>query len=301
MAIWSMDEGLRKITKSIADAGEMVDIFEHPIELSESEDTVHTLQNASVTLENISFSYGGTKQVFNDLSLAIPAGQKVGICGTTGSGKSTLANLILRTMDPTEGSITVDTYSIKNDFSQDGLKKHISYVSQHIDIFNRSIMENIRFANHLATDEEVISAAKRAQIHGFIAGLPDKYETTVGEQGHRLSGGQRQRIGIARALLRNTPILILDEATAALDVMTEGEILDVLNQEFVGKTVVVIAHRLSTIRNLDRILVLEEGKIVEDGNHYQLMDLQGSYFEFIKRQNAERGPTEDFERPHFAH
>ncbi len=287
-SIWSMDEGLKKITKSIADAGEMVDIFEQPIDLSDAKDSVEAINNASVTIENISFSYGGAKQVFNNLSLAIPAGQKIGICGTTGSGKTTLANLILRTMDVGEGSIMVDTFSIKDDFSQDGLKKHMSYVPQNIDMFNRTIMENIRFADQSATDEDVMSAAKRARLHEFICSLPNTYDTLVGEKGLKLSGGQRQRIGIARALLRNTPILILDEATSALDVMTEFEILDILNREFVGKTVIVIAHRLSTIRNLDRILVLEQGAIVEDGKHHELMELQGTYFNFIQAQNSSR-------------
>ncbi len=301
MAIWSLDEGLKKITKSIADAGEMTEIFDHPIELSNPTDTVIALQDASVTLENISFSYGGTKQVFNNLSLVIPSGQKIGICGVTGSGKTTLANLILRTMDPAEGTILVDNYSIKNDFSQDGLKQHISYVPQKIDIFNRTIIENIRFGSPLATDEEVVSAARRAQLHDFILTLPNGYQTLVGENGSKLSGGQQQRVGIARAIVRNKPILILDEATAALDVMTEGEILDMLDKEFDGKTVIVIAHRLSTIRDLDRILVLEDGRIVEDGTHHQLMDLQGSYFGFIQTQNTERRPSGDLKERSLAH
>jgi len=286
MAIWSLDEGLKKITKAIADAGELVDIFEHPDDLPDAENAVTGIAVASIKLENISFSYGGTKQVFENLSLDIPAGQKIGICGTTGSGKTTLANLILRTMDPSSGQIIIDEYSIRNHFSQDGLKNWISYVPQNIDMFNRTVMENIQFADPSASDDDVVSATKRARLHDFILTLPNKYDTLIGEKGLKLSGGQRQRIGIARALLRNTPILILDEATSALDVMTEWEILDILNKEFVGKTVIVIAHRLSTIRNMDRILVLEDGKIAEDGDHLSLMELKGKYFDFIRAQNT---------------
>ena len=301
MAIWSMDEGLKKITKAIADAGELVDIFEHPNDLPDAANFVKRINSASISIENISFSYGPAKPIFNNLTLFIPAGQKIGICGTTGSGKTTLANLILRTMDPSAGKIIVDKYCIKEHFSQDGLKNWISYVPQNIDMFNRTIMENIKFADPGSSEEEVMSAAKRARLHDFILSLPNKYDTLIGEKGLKLSGGQRQRIGIARALLRNTPILILDEATSALDVMTESEILDILNKEFIGKTVIVIAHRLSTIRNLDRILVLEHGKIAEDGNHFSLMALQGKYYDFIQAQNSGGGHAVTFTENDLVH
>jgi ATP-binding cassette subfamily B protein len=168
-------------------------------------------------------------------------------------------------------------------------------------MFNRTVMENIMFADPRSTEEEVISAAKRARLHDFIQTLPNKYDTLIGEKGLKLSGGQRQRIGIARALLRNTPILILDEATSALDVMTESEILDILNKEFVGKTVIVIAHRLSTIRNLDRILVLEHGRIAEDGDHISLMELQGKYYDFIQAQNNHGGEGADLKEKSLVH
>jgi ATP-binding cassette subfamily B protein len=174
-------------------------------------------------------------------------------------------------------------------------------VPQNIDMFNRTVMENIMFADPASSEDDVISAAKRARLHDFILTLPNKYDTLIGEKGLKLSGGQRQRIGIARALLRNTPILILDEATSALDVMTESEILDILNKEFVGKTVIVIAHRLSTIRNLDRILVLEEGRIAEDGNHLSLMELQGKYFDFIRAQNNHGSHGIELKENNFVH
>ena len=284
--MWSLDESLKKISKAIGDAIEMLEVFDHPFEIVDiaTEEYPVSFEKPIIRIENVSFSYGIGKEVFSNLNITIAAGEKVGICGTTGGGKSTLVNLMLRKMDTTQGNIYIDNYSIRDHFPQDVLKTHIAYVPQMIEIFNRSIEENIRFAHLEATDEEVIAAAQRVKIHDFIMTLPDGYKTVVGEKGTKLSGGQCQRIGIARAILKNAPILILDEATSALDVITESEILEILNKEFESKTVIVIAHRLSTIRTLDRILVLDQGTVAEDGTHRELLEKQGLYFDFITAQ-----------------
>lgn len=284
--MWSLDGSLKNISKATADAIEMIDIFETPIEINDiagkEESSVGKITGKpSIIIENVSFTYPNGKALFDNLSITIPPGQKVGVCGTTGAGKTTLVNLILRKMDTTGGRILLDDKSVKEDFLQDALKEFIAYVPQTIELFNRTIMENIRFAKHDATDEEIIQAAKRARIHDYIIGTPNGYDTMVGERGTKLSGGQAQRIGIARAILKNAPILILDEATSALDVITETEILEILEKEFVGKTVIVIAHRLSTIRNLDRILVLDNGHVAQDGTHQQLLVQKGPYADLI--------------------
>ena len=284
--MWSLDGSLKNISKATADAIEMIDIFETPIEIndivSESEiSTGKVVERPSIIIENISYTYPNGKALFDNLSVTIPSGQKVGVCGTTGAGKTSLVNLILRKMDTTGGRILLDEKSVKEDFPQDALKEFIAYVPQTIELFNRTIMENIRFAKQDATEEEIIQAAKRAKIHDFIMSKDDGYQTMVGERGTKLSGGQAQRIGIARAILKNAPILILDEATSALDVITETEILEILEKEFVGKTVIVIAHRLSTIRNLDRILVLDNGHVAQDGTHQELLTQKGPYADLI--------------------
>lgn len=284
--MWSLDGSLKNISKATADAIEMIDIFETPIEIndivSESEiSTGKVVERPSIIIENISYTYPNGKALFDNLSVTIPSGQKVGVCGTTGAGKTSLVNLILRKMDTTGGRILLDEKSVKEDFPQDALKEFIAYVPQSIELFNRTIMENIRFAKQDATEEEIIQAAKRAKIHDFIMSKEEGYHTMVGEKGTKLSGGQAQRIGIARAILKNAPILILDEATSALDVITETEILEILEKEFVGKTVIVIAHRLSTIRNLDRILVLDNGHVAQDGTHQELLTQKGPYADLI--------------------
>lgn len=279
--MWSLDGSLKTLSKSISDAVEMINTFEVPIEVNDIGNKKPILvNNPAIILEKISFRYPGGRNIFQDLEITIPAGQKVGICGTTGGGKTTLVNLILRKMDTIKGDIRLDNCSIR-DFSQDALKQVIAYVPQNIEMFNRTIRQNISFAKEGVTDNEIVDAAKRSKIHDFIMTLPQGYDTMVGEKGLKLSGGQRQRIGIARAILKNAPILILDEATSALDVVTETEILEILEKEFQGKTVIVIAHRLSTIRNLDRILVLENGQVVQDGNHYELLAQEGSYQKLI--------------------
>jgi ATP-binding cassette subfamily B protein len=229
-----------------------------------------------VTFANVKFHYKGTQALFQNKSIEIQAGQKVGLVGYSGGGKSTFVNLILRLYDVTDGAILIDGQDIR-DVTQDSLRESISMIPQDPSLFNRSLMENIRYGNKDASDAEVIRAAKGAHAHEFIANLPQGYDSLVGERGVKLSGGQRQRIAIARAILKNSPILILDEATSQLDSVTEGLIQGSLWELMQNKTTIVIAHRFSTLLNMDRILVFDKGKILEDGSHSELLAKAGLY------------------------
>lgn len=229
-----------------------------------------------ITFDRVKFYYKGTKPLFQNKSVEIKAGQKVGLVGYSGSGKSTFVNLILRLYDVTDGAILIDGQDIK-DVTQKSLREKIGMIPQDPSLFNRSMMENIRYGLLNATDEEVIDAAKKAHAHEFIEKLPQGYESLVGERGIKLSGGQRQRISIARAILKNAPILILDEATSQLDSMTENLIQESLGKLMQNKTTIIIAHRLSTLLHMDRILVFDKGKIVEDGTHSDLLAKSGVY------------------------
>lgn len=198
--------------------------------------------------------------------------EKIGLIGYSGAGKSSLVNLLLRYFKTTSGEILIDDQNI-NYVTQDSLRENIAVIPQDTMLFHRSLLENIRYGRLSATEEEVIEASKAAHIHEFIIRLPDQYQTYVGERGVKLSGGQRQRISIARAILKNAPILILDEATSSLDSHTEKLIQDSLNLliESQGKTVIAIAHRLSTLKHMDRVIVMDKGKIIEEGTHNQLL------------------------------
>jgi len=229
-----------------------------------------------IIFENVQFHYKHTKLLFNNKSVTIPAGQKVGLVGYSGGGKSTFVNLILRFFDVTDGHIYIDKQDIR-DVTQESLRKQIAMIPQDPTLFHRTLMENIRYGLSGATDNDVIIAAKKAHAHQFISKLTDGYASTVGERGVKLSGGQRQRIAIARAILKNAPILILDEATSQLDSVTERDIQTSLWQLMQNKTTLVIAHRLSTLLHMDRILVFEQGKIVEDGTHAELLAHNGLY------------------------
>jgi ATP-binding cassette subfamily B protein len=210
------------------------------------------------------------------MSLEILAGQKIGLVGYSGGGKTSFVNLILRLYEISEGSILIDNQDIR-DVTQDSLRRAIAMIPQEPVLFHRTLLENIRYGRIEATDEEVIAASKRAYAHEFISKLPENYHTLVGERGIKLSGGQRQRIAIARAILKNAPILILDEATSQLDSVTEEYIQASLAELMQGKTTIVIAHRLSTLLHMDRILVFDQGKIIQDGTHAELLAQAGLY------------------------
>lgn len=245
------------------------------------------VKKGEITLKNMSFAYSDAKhkKVFKNLSLTIPAGQKVGVVGPSGGGKSTLTRLLLRFDDVTGGSITIDGQNIA-EVTQASLRHTISYVPQEPLLFHRSIKENIAYGKPDATNDEIKRAANLAFADTFIEELPLGYDTIVGERGVKLSGGQRQRIAIARAILKDAPILILDEATSALDSESEVYIQKALAQLIKGRTTIVIAHRLSTIKKMDRIIVIDSGKVVEDGSHALLSKANGIYASLWSHQSG---------------
>jgi len=229
-----------------------------------------------IQFKEVNFHYAEGARLFQNKNIVIHASEKVGLVGFSGSGKSTFVNLILRLFEVESGSIMIDQQNI-NYVTQESLRENIALIPLDISLFHRTLMDNIRYGSSNASDEAVIDAAKKAHCHEFITQLNEKYQSMVGERGIKLSGGQRQRIAIARALLKNAPILILDEATSALDSVTEKYIHDALHHLMQNKTTIVIAHRLSTLSEMDRILVFDNGKIIEDGTHEQLIRLKGHY------------------------
>lgn len=229
-----------------------------------------------ITFDNVQFSYPNADPLFQNKSITIKSGSKVGLVGYSGGGKTTFVNLIMRLYDTVSGRVMIDGMDIRK-VTQDSLNNVICMIPQDPILFNRTILENIKYGCFEASEKEVITAAKRAHAHDFINKLPNSYNSIVGERGIKLSGGQRQRIAIARAILKNAPILILDEATSQLDSITEHEIQNSLKDLMHGKTTIVIAHRLSTLLFLDRIMVFDKGKIIEDGSHHELIAKQGLY------------------------
>jgi len=229
-----------------------------------------------IVFDHVTFRYLNHQNLFEHKTITIKAGEKVGLVGFSGSGKSTFANLILRYYDVQGGTILIDRQDISK-VTQESLREQISMIPQDPSLFHRSLMDNIRYGRLDATDKEVLEASKKAHCHEFIMKMPEKYLTLVGERGVKLSGGQRQRIAIARAILKNAPILILDEATSALDSVTESDIQEGLEHLMQRHTTLVIAHRLSTLSGMDRILVFKEGKIVEDGTHEELLKARDHY------------------------
>lgn len=242
------------------------------------------LRKAEIKFEDIDFSYTGNSLLFKGFNLSVADGQKIGLVGKSGSGKSTLVKLLARYYDLQRGKITINGKNIAK-VTQTSLRKNIALIPQEPSLFNRSIMDNIRYGNVHATDEEVIAAAKQAFCHEFIMALEKGYDSKVGEKGVMLSGGERQRIAIARAILSRAPILILDEATSALDSESEAYIQKSLKNLMKSKTVIAIAHRLSTLKEMDRLVVMEKGKIVEMGSHEELIKNKGIFYNFYKMQS----------------
>lgn len=245
------------------------------------------MRNRSICFENIDFCYPSKENLFNKFSLKIKSGQKVGLVGHSGSGKSTLIKLLVRYFDVCGGKIVVGGEDISK-VRQESLRAQIAVIPQDTTLFNRTIRENIRYGRLDATDAEVEAAAKQAFADEFIKQLPDGYDSKVGERGVLLSGGERQRIAIARAILKNAPILILDEATSALDSQSENYIQKSLKKLMKGKTVIAIAHRLSTLKEMDSLVVMDKGKIVEQGSHDELLARKGAYYKFYLLQNFEQ-------------
>jgi ABC-type multidrug transport system fused ATPase/permease subunit len=241
-----------------------------------------------IVFEDVAFAYDPDSPVLQKVNFHIAPGQMVGVVGPTGGGKSTIVSLIPRFYDPTAGTIRIDGVDIR-DYKVQGLRNQIGYVLQETVLFQGTIRDNIAYGRADATEEEIMNAARMADVDEFVARMPRGYDTLVGERGSTLSGGQRQRIGIARAIIRNNPILILDEPTAALDTESESMVVQALEKLMAGRTVITIAHRLSTIRNSDQILVLKGGVVAEQGTHEQLMALAGVYAELYHVQFAASG------------
>jgi ATP-binding cassette subfamily B protein len=245
-----------------------------------------------IQFKDVNFQYTNNKSLFTNLNVVIHPGQNVGLVGYSGGGKSTFIKLILRLIEPQAGNILIDSQDIIKGTIR-SLRKQVATIPQDPELFHRTIMENIRFGRTEATDEEVIAAAKSAKCHEFISELPEQYECLVGERGMKLSGGQKQRIAIARAFLKQAPILLLDEATSALDSITEDYIKETLHELMINKTTLVIAHRLSTLKDMDRILVFVDGKIVQDGPLEALLEDTSGHFYKLWTSQAEGFITYD--------
>jgi ATP-binding cassette, subfamily B, heavy metal transporter len=278
----------REIRQSLVDMGEMFDLLEQPAEVTDKADAPDLkVKGGQITLEDVHFGYDANREILKGITLEVPAGKTVAIVGATGSGKSTIGRLLFRFYDVTGGALKIDGQDIR-DVTQSSLHDAIGVVPQDTVLFNDTIRYNIAYGRDGATQGQIEAAARDAQIHDFIAGLPDGYDTPVGERGLKLSGGEKQRVGIARTLLKDPAILLLDEATSALDSDTEQDIKDALMRAGIGRTVITIAHRLSTIAEADQIVVLEAGEIVEKGTHDALLARSGRYAHLWSRQQADQ-------------
>lgn len=276
--LWGFSRVVRNVYEGFSDSKEMVEILKLPHEVQDTPGAKPlSVSDGRVTFDTVSFAFNETRMVLKGVSIRIKGGEKVALIGPSGAGKSTTVKLLMRMYDLTAGAIRIDGQNIQN-VTQNSLRENVSLVPQDPILFHRTLMENIRYGRREATDKEVVAAAKLAHCDEFIEELPQKYETLVGERGVKLSGGERQRIAIARAILKNAPILILDEATSSLDSNSEALIQDALDRLMKGKTVIVIAHRLSTIRKMDRIVVIDNGKVLEEGTHSELLAKEKSMY-----------------------
>jgi len=284
--MWNFGRVIRNIERSLSDAYEMTLILgkDHAIKDPRHPKPI-AMTKGSIRFNKVVFSYEEKQPLFTDFNVSMKAGQKVGLVGPSGGGKSTITKLLLRMMDVTSGEISIDGQNI-TDVAQDELRNVIAYVPQEPILFHRTLKENIAYGHPQATQQQIIAAAKAAHADEFIALLPKGYDTLVGERGVKLSGGQRQRVAIARAMLKNAPILLLDEATSALDSDNEQLIQKALWSLMNNRTAIVIAHRLSTIQKMDRILVIDNGIIIEDGTHETLLQQNGLYASLWAHQSG---------------
>ena len=285
MEMTNINTTLRTVYQISGDTEEMLAIMNEPVDIEDSTRKKLVTNEGDISITNLTFAHDDGKPLFTNLSLHIPAGQKVGIVGVSGSGKTTLTKLLLRLSEPQSGEIAIDKQDIAT-VSLRSLHESIAYVPQEPLLFHRSLKENIAYANPTADDTAIVAAAKDAQALDFITALPDGFDTLVGERGVKLSGGQRQRVAIARAILKNAPVLILDEATSALDSESELLIQKALDTLMHGRTSLIVAHRLSTIAKLDRIIVMHDGEIIEDGSHSELLKQKGTYAKLWSHQSG---------------
>ena len=277
--ISGIGSNLRQLYEAFSEAEEMIMILEKPHAIKDRKNAgAIMVSSGAVSLDSVGFTFNKDASILEDFTLDIAPGEKIALVGPSGAGKSTITKLLLRLYDVTGGAIRIDGQDIR-DVTQESLRRNIAFVPQESVLFHRTLRENIAYGKEDASLEEVIEAAKKAHCHEFISKLPLGYETLVGERGVKLSGGERQRVAIARAILKNAPILILDEATSALDSESEALIQDALKVLMEGKTVVVIAHRLSTIMTMDRIVVIEGGKIAAEGTHNELVTHKGGLYQ----------------------
>jgi ATP-binding cassette subfamily B protein len=275
---WGFSRVIRSIYQSYADAKEMVEILSLPHEITDSNLSEKlVVEKGEIKFEELNFNFNETRRVLKDINLIIKPGEKVALVGPSGAGKTTFVRLLLRFYSPTSGGILIDEQNIST-VTQESLRQNISMVPQDTILFHRTLGENIAYGKKDATKEEIERVANLAHCDDFIKNLPLGFDTYVGERGIKLSGGERQRVAIARAILKNAPILILDEATSSLDSKSESLIQDALNNLMKGKTAIVIAHRLSTIQKMDRIVLIDKGKIVEEGTHQSLLKKKNSLY-----------------------
>lgn len=282
--IWAFGRNIRNLFRDLANAQEMADIFEQKIEIKDTKNAkALKIAQGEIEFKNVNFTHNSGTEVFKNFSLKIKANEKIALVGQSGAGKTTIVSLLFRFYDLQKGQILIDGQDISK-ITQESLHQNISLVPQDPNLFHRTIAENIAYGNPKATKEDIIKAAKKAKAHDFIKNLKDGYDTFVGERGVKLSGGERQRIAIARIILENSKILVFDEATSALDSSTEKEIQEAMEEVMKNRTTIIIAHRLSTVKKADRVIVIDDGEIIEQGKHDYLLSKKGKYAELWSHQ-----------------